>query len=93
MFAGCDSAFTPRDSREFVRPPGCGKTTLLRCITRMQRLTSGACWVDGEIWPDETMFRPHSSASHRGCISAADFFSFLYRSVLSCRARQNRRRH
>lgn len=21
---------------------------------------SGVCWVDGEIWQDETMFQPHS---------------------------------
>ncbi|WP_409241724.1 hypothetical protein [Bradyrhizobium sp. CB1015] len=47
-------------------------------MTRMQRLTSGVCWVDGEIRQDETMFQPHSSTSDRGCISAADFFSFVY---------------
>ncbi|MBB4424057.1 molybdate transport system ATP-binding protein [Bradyrhizobium sp. CIR48] len=39
-------------------PPGCGKTTLARCIAGVQRLPSGFCAVDGEIWQDETTFRP-----------------------------------
>ncbi|RZN12696.1 molybdenum ABC transporter ATP-binding protein [Bradyrhizobium genosp. SA-3] len=40
-------------------PPGCGKTTLARCIAGVQRLPNGFCAVDGEIWQDETTFRPH----------------------------------
>ncbi|UGA42071.1 molybdenum ABC transporter ATP-binding protein [Bradyrhizobium quebecense] len=39
-------------------PPGCGKTTLARCIAGFQRLPSGFCAIDGEIWQDETTFRP-----------------------------------
>ncbi|RXG90790.1 molybdenum ABC transporter ATP-binding protein [Bradyrhizobium zhanjiangense] len=39
-------------------PPGCGKTTLARCIAGVQRLPNGFCAVDGEIWQDETTFRP-----------------------------------
>ncbi|MGY4157775.1 molybdate transport system ATP-binding protein [Bradyrhizobium sp. USDA 4461] len=39
-------------------PPGCGKTTLARCIAGIQRLPSGFCGVDGEIWQDETTYRP-----------------------------------
>ncbi|VIO68621.1 Sulfate/thiosulfate import ATP-binding protein CysA [Bradyrhizobium ivorense] len=39
-------------------PPGCGKTTLARCIAGIQHLPSGFCGVDGEIWQNETTFRP-----------------------------------
>ncbi|MDD1521637.1 molybdenum ABC transporter ATP-binding protein [Bradyrhizobium sp. WBAH42] len=39
-------------------PPGCGKTTLARCIAGVQRLPNGFCAIDGEIWQDETIFRP-----------------------------------
>ncbi|AND87387.1 molybdate transport system ATP-binding protein [Bradyrhizobium huanghuaihaiense] len=39
-------------------PPGCGKTTLARCIAGVQRLPNGFCAIDGEIWQDETTFRP-----------------------------------
>ncbi|WP_082190463.1 molybdenum ABC transporter ATP-binding protein [Bradyrhizobium pachyrhizi] len=39
-------------------PPGCGKTTLARCIAGVQRLPGGFCGIDGEIWQDETTFRP-----------------------------------
>ncbi|RTE88479.1 MULTISPECIES: molybdenum ABC transporter ATP-binding protein [Bradyrhizobium] len=39
-------------------PPGCGKTTLARCIAGVQHVPTGFCAVDGEIWQDETKFRP-----------------------------------
>ncbi|KYK50596.1 molybdenum ABC transporter ATP-binding protein [Bradyrhizobium liaoningense] len=39
-------------------PPGCGKTTLARCIAGVQHLPNGFCAVDGEIWQDESTFRP-----------------------------------
>ncbi|MGY4315186.1 molybdenum ABC transporter ATP-binding protein [Bradyrhizobium sp. JR3.5] len=38
--------------------PGCGNATLARCIAGVQRLPSGFCAIDGEIWQDETTFRP-----------------------------------
>lgn len=41
-------------------PPGCGKTTVARCIAGLERLSTGFCVVDGEVWQDETTFRaPH----------------------------------
>ncbi|MHC2332061.1 molybdenum ABC transporter ATP-binding protein [Bradyrhizobium sp. USDA 4454] len=39
-------------------PPGCGKTALARCIAGVQRLPGGFCAIDGEIWQDQTTFRP-----------------------------------
>lgn len=41
-------------------PPGCGKTTVARCIAGLERLPTGFCVIDGEVWQDETTFRaPH----------------------------------
>jgi molybdate transport system ATP-binding protein len=40
-----------------VGPSGCGKTTVLRCIAGLTHLT-GRLVVDGEVWQDETQFRP-----------------------------------
>lgn len=41
-------------------PPGCGKTTVARCIAGLDRLSTGFCVIDGEVWQDETTFRaPH----------------------------------
>lgn len=41
-------------------PPGCGKTTVARCIAGLERLPTGFCAVDGEMWQDETTLRqPH----------------------------------
>ncbi|MES5486079.1 molybdenum ABC transporter ATP-binding protein [Bradyrhizobium sp. INPA03-11B] len=39
-------------------PPGCGKTTVARCIAGFQHLPTGFCKIDGEVWQDETTFRP-----------------------------------
>lgn len=44
-------------------PRGCGKTTVARCIAGLERLSTGFCAVDGEVWQDETTFRaPHLRA-------------------------------
>lgn len=41
-------------------PPGSGKTTVARCIAGLERLSTGFCVIDGEVWQDETTFRaPH----------------------------------
>ncbi|WP_198961133.1 molybdenum ABC transporter ATP-binding protein [Bradyrhizobium sp. UFLA03-84] len=39
-------------------PPGCGKTAVARCIAGVQCLPGGFCAIDGEIWQDQTTFRP-----------------------------------
>lgn len=39
-------------------PPGCGKTTVARSIAGLERLSTGFCAIDGEVWQDETTFRP-----------------------------------
>ncbi|WFU54665.1 molybdenum ABC transporter ATP-binding protein [Bradyrhizobium pachyrhizi] len=39
-------------------PPGCGKTTVARCIAGFQHLPAGFCKIDGEVWQDATTFRP-----------------------------------
>lgn len=39
-------------------PPGCGKTTVARCIAGLERLSTAFCAIDGEVWQDETTFRP-----------------------------------
>lgn len=41
-------------------PPGCGKTTVARCIAGLERFSAGFCVIDGEVSQDETTFRaPH----------------------------------
>jgi polar amino acid transport system ATP-binding protein len=32
-----------------IGPSGSGKTTFLRCINQLERIDSGALWVDGEL--------------------------------------------
>lgn len=39
-------------------PPGCGKTTVARCIAGLEQLPTRSCVIDGEVWQDETTFRP-----------------------------------
>lgn len=39
-------------------PSGCGKTTVLRCMAGLQHLPDGLCVVDGDVWQDQTSFRP-----------------------------------
>nr|WP_246754462.1 molybdenum ABC transporter ATP-binding protein [Bradyrhizobium diazoefficiens] len=39
-------------------PPGCGKSTVARCIAGLERLSTGFCAIDGEVWQDKTIFRP-----------------------------------
>lgn len=66
-------------------PPGCGKTTVARCIAGLERFSAGFCVIDGEVWQDETTFRaPHlrpigyvlrSRASFRICRSGATCFT------------------
>ncbi|WP_122405373.1 molybdenum ABC transporter ATP-binding protein [Bradyrhizobium vignae] len=37
---------------------GCGNTTVARCIGGLERLPTGFCALDGEVWQDEDTFRP-----------------------------------
>lgn len=30
-------------------PPGCGKTTVARCIAGLEQLSTGFCVIDGEV--------------------------------------------
>ncbi|NOJ44735.1 molybdenum ABC transporter ATP-binding protein [Bradyrhizobium archetypum] len=39
-------------------PPGCGKTAVARCIAGLEHLPAGFCAIDGDVWQDETTFRP-----------------------------------
>lgn len=39
-------------------PSGCGKTTVARCIAGLERSPTGFCAIDGEVWQDQTTFRP-----------------------------------
>ncbi|KRR07921.1 molybdenum ABC transporter ATP-binding protein [Bradyrhizobium jicamae] len=39
-------------------PTGCGKTAVARCIAGLEHLPTGFCAIDGEVWQDETTFRP-----------------------------------
>lgn len=40
--------------------PGCGKTTVARCIAGLKQLSIEFCVINGEVWQDETTFRaPH----------------------------------
>ncbi len=41
-------------------PSACGKTTVLRCLAGLHRLSDGFCAIDGDVWQDQTSFRrPH----------------------------------
>lgn len=46
-----------RRSRHF-RAARLRKTTVARCIAGLERLPTGICVIDGEVWQDETTFRP-----------------------------------
>lgn len=39
-------------------PSGCGKTTVARCVAGLKRLAGGFCAIHGEVWQDDTTFRP-----------------------------------
>ncbi len=38
-------------------PSGCGKTTVLRCIAGLHRV-DGFCAINGDVWQDQSAFRP-----------------------------------
>ncbi|WP_439361854.1 molybdenum ABC transporter ATP-binding protein [Bradyrhizobium sp. DASA03007] len=57
-------ADTPLDA-EFSVPAngitaisGCGNTMVARCIGGLERVPTGFCALDGEVWQDEDTFRP-----------------------------------
>jgi molybdate transport system ATP-binding protein len=39
-------------------PSGCGKTSVLRAIAGLNRIATGYVAIDGDVWQDETHFRP-----------------------------------
>ena len=39
-------------------PTGCGKTTILRCISGLHRATIGHFIINEEVWQDKNYFRP-----------------------------------
>jgi molybdate transport system ATP-binding protein len=55
-----DVAFTAPASgvTALFGPSGCGKTTVLRCIAGLNRLSDGACDIDGDVWQDGRTFLP-----------------------------------
>jgi polar amino acid transport system ATP-binding protein len=50
----------PREVVCIIGPSGSGKTTFLRCVNQLERIDSGALWVDGEL----TGYRHAGGALH-----------------------------
>ena len=48
VLKGIDLTVHPRETLVLFGPSGGGKSTLLRCINRLERVDSGMVWVDGE---------------------------------------------
>jgi polar amino acid transport system permease protein len=48
VLKGIDLTVYPRETLVLFGPSGGGKSTLLRCINRLERVDSGMVWVDGE---------------------------------------------
>jgi polar amino acid transport system permease protein len=48
VLKGIDLTVYPRETLVLFGPSGGGKSTLLRCVNRLERVDSGMVWVDGE---------------------------------------------
>ena len=58
-------------------PSGCGKTTVLRCMAGLQHVHDGFCMVDGEVWQDQTSFRPPHERATGYVFQEASLFPHL----------------
>ena len=55
-------------SRRCSARPGCGKTTVLRCIAGLQHAARGFCTVDGEVWQDARRLPAAASSAPIGYV-------------------------
>ena len=65
-------------------PPGCGKTTVLRCIAGLQRLPGRFCSVDGEVWQDATARSAAASSARSAMCSRKRACSRISRCAATC---------
>jgi len=49
VLRGIDMEVAPREVMVIIGPSGGGKSTLLRCINHLEKITTGRLWVDGEL--------------------------------------------
>jgi len=49
VLRGIDMEVAPREVMVIIGPSGGGKSTFLRCINHLEKITTGRLWVDGEL--------------------------------------------